>query len=114
MGKRAAGRSISPLSTYLNRKKREQEEVDKKIFPGLGKVIPCPAKPAAKKRPRPAEREGAEEQEQELARLRLRQAQLQQNAAAVLAVKFSIPLPAAESAARIVDQAIQEAASSTT
>ena len=99
----------------MNRKKREQEEVDKKIFPDLGKEVPWPAKPVAKKRPQPPqpsaheEGGGAAKQEQELTRLRQRQAQLQQNAAAVLAVKFAIPITAAESAARIVDQAIQDA-----
>ena len=119
--KRAADRSQSPLTTYLKRKQikqEEQEEKDKETFPDLGRMVPWPAKPVAKKRPRPApraqEEEGGGGDEQELSQLRRRQAHLQQSVAAALAVKFAIPLPAAESATREVEQAMRDAMTTTT
>ena len=96
----------------MKRKQRRHEEEDEKAFPELGHMIPWPARPAAKKRPRPEPKPtegGGGNAEQELDLLKRRQDHLQRSAAAALASQYAIPLPAAEIAARLVDQAMRDA-----
>ena len=45
----AEAREPSPLTRYMRRKSKEMDELH---FPGLGKRIPWPPRPAAKKRPK--------------------------------------------------------------